>query len=420
MYTHVNALVLGSFLAKNMTSHPVSERAFTRVGWVKEGAWTPIGMRHRGAQAQYEQAHHYLSTTPSVEEAEAFFTSCSHLPTDVQTALQSFVLIPLFLSLIESGELDTISFASFRLPKPANPYLSLFRIWDWIYEDDTLIEFQVDGLLALEYNRVYQFIASYMPYLRSIDTPETAAVDRMRDLTCSSEIFTAELANTFYSYLTTIFSQQTPPKGIVDIGCGNGNMLALCGAFLEQEFGISIPLFGIDPDPVALAEASKHPNIIALEGSINDPEALDNTLTEYGFRLSELLPICKSVWHDREYVPPTQPITHLTTDAIAYASEQLESGNILGSLAELFLKWKPYTKSFGFAFIEAFAAPKSTPFALYNPQLTVEAMHSLSGQILIEKGPFTTLLQACGYTILFADTHNRLISFYVQPTEGTQ
>jgi len=158
------------------------------------------------------------------------------------------------------------------------------------------------------------------------------------------------------------------PKGILDMGCGNGAFLihlfevierrTLRGQLLEEH-----PLFLVGADYNKAALKVTRANIIQADiwakvifGDIGRPDLLANDLKEnYDIALSDLLNVRTFLDHNRIWSDPlkTSPNrTSASTGAYAFRGKRLANALVEDNLKEHLLKWAPYVERFGLLVIE--------------------------------------------------------------------
>ena len=157
------------------------------------------------------------------------------------------------------------------------------------------------------------------------------------------------------------------PKGILDMGCGNGAFLkhlftviennTLRGEMLDE---YPLQLIGVDYNDAALLVTRK--NLIEADiwakviwGDIGKPEQLAQDLkNNYDIELSDLLNVRTFLDHNRVWEEPKNLSPRITnsTGAFAYRGERIDNNRVAQSLKEHFIKWKPFIETHGLLLIE--------------------------------------------------------------------
>jgi len=192
------------------------------------------------------------------------------------------------------------------------------------------------------------------------------------------------------------------PKGIVDMGCGNGAFLqhifevisqrTLRGKMLED---YPLLLVGADYNEVALrvtrANLSKADIWAKVTwGDIGRPDLLARDLGDnYGIALEDLLNVRTFLDHNRPWEPPAQPLagrTSQSTGAFSYRGRRLNNNDVEAGLLEHFRRWQPFVHRFGLLVIELHTI--SPQLAAANIGLTsataYDATHGYSDQYIME------------------------------------
>jgi hypothetical protein len=210
------------------------------------------------------------------------------------------------------------------------------------------------------------------------------------------------------------------PKGILDMGCGNG-------AFLQHIFEVidrqtlrgkmldDYPLFlvGVDYNQAALKVTRA--NLIkagiwakVIWGDIGRPDVLANDLMEnYAIDLKDLLNVRTFLDHNRIWeMPKHTKADRVSTSSGAFAHRGMRIKNNLveDNLLEHFQKWAPYVSKFGLLMIELHTiAPALTAISLGKTAATAyDATHGFSDQYIVEIDVLHRIASEAG---LFPDTN---------------
>ncbi len=204
------------------------------------------------------------------------------------------------------------------------------------------------------------------------------------------------------------------PKGILDMGCGNG-------AFLEHIFDVidlrtergkvldEHPLLLVGADFNKAALKVTRANLIKADiwakviwGDIGRPDLLASDLKEdYNIELSDLLNVRTFLDHNRIWQAPTNGVkdhVSASSGAYAYKGERVNNNDVELSLMEHLSKWKPFVEKFGLLIIELHTIdPKLTAGNLGKTAATAyDATHGYSDQYILESEIFKSVAQQAG------------------------
>ena len=203
------------------------------------------------------------------------------------------------------------------------------------------------------------------------------------------------------------------PKGIVDMGCGNG-------AFLEHIFNVierqtkrgemleDHPLFLVGADFNQAALRVTRANLIQADiwakviwGDIGRPDILAKDLEEdYGIQLEDLLNVRTFLDHNRVWDAPKEASGKEVTSLGSYAfrGKYLQNSEVEDSLREHLSRWKPFVKKFGLLLIELHTIPTAlTSKNLGRTAATAyDATHGFSDQYILEVDVFKNIAEEIG------------------------
>lgn len=310
--------------------------------------------------------------------------------------------------------------------------LDLLTNLGWFSKTNDSYEFTDEGLFFARRASAYGVTVSYIPTLRKLDKLIFGNPDIFR----TSDIGNDEIHvdremnvwgsggahSTYFKVIDEIiinlFNQpiNEQPKGILDVGCGNGAFLkhlfnviehqTLRGTMLED---YPLLLIGVDYNEAALKITRK--NLVQADiwakviwGDIGNPKAMSEDLQKkYGINLSDLLNVRTFLDHNRIWQEPA-PNDDLTitnsTGAYAYKGKRLNNNLVIESLKQHFNKWKPYISKFGLLLIELHTSkPESVAKNLGKTAATAyDATHGYSDQYIIELDEYMNAMEAIGLT----------------------
>ncbi len=204
------------------------------------------------------------------------------------------------------------------------------------------------------------------------------------------------------------------PKGILDMGCGNGAFLIHLFEVIEQRTkrGTMLeehPLFLVGADYNKAALKVTRANLVKADiwakviwGDIGNPKQLqEDILGNYGIKLSELLNVRTFLDHNRPWSEPLKidsKRVSTSTGAYACCGRRLNNSVVEQNLKEHFEKWAPYIKKFGLLLIELHTIKPSVTAS--NLGLTAatayDATHGFSDQFILELEVFQKVISEIG------------------------
>ncbi len=203
------------------------------------------------------------------------------------------------------------------------------------------------------------------------------------------------------------------PKGILDMGCGNGAFIqhifdvienqTLRGKLLEEH---PLLLVGADFNKAALKVTRA--NLIKADiwakviwGDIGRPDLLAKDLKEdYNIELKDLLNVRTFLDHNRIWEAPTKETNRISNSLGAYAhkGQRINNNLVEDSLLEHLKKWKPYVEQFGLLIIELHTInPELTAKNISKTAATAyDATHGYSDQYILEIDVFNKIAGEAG------------------------
>jgi SAM-dependent methyltransferase len=307
--------------------------------------------------------------------------------------------------------------------------LDFFTHLGWFEKKNDTYRFTEKGLFFAKRAPAYGVTVSYIPTFRVVDelifgnplvlqAPEgqdERHVDRFMNVWGSGGAH-ASYFQKVDEIIIDLFNRpiDEQPRGVLDMGCGNG-------AFLEHIFEViaqrttrgkmldEYPLILVGADYNQAALQVTRANLIKADiwakvvwGDIGRPDLLAQSLEEdYGIALQDLLNVRTFLDHNRIWDFPAIPdagTTSTSTGAFAFRGQRLNNNLVEANLLEHFQKWAPYIRQFGLLVIElhtinsalSAAHPGKTAATAYD------ATHGFSDQFIVEKEVFYRVAEKAG------------------------
>ena len=295
--------------------------------------------------------------------------------------------------------------------------LDIFIDLGWFEKKEETLTFTDKGLFFAQRASAYGVTVSYLPMFRKVDDllfgdPEVLwqrepgqpelHVDRKMNVWGSGGAHGAYFKK-LDDVVIDLFNRpiEDQPRGILDMGCGNGALLihlydvierhTLRGQLLEEH-----PLYLVGADYNEKALEVTRQNLVQAQvwakviwGDISRPDILDADLKEkFGLDLSDLLNVRTFLDHNRIWSAPAdeEEIRSKSTGAFAYRGRYLSNDMVEHNLSDHFRKWQPYITNFGLVLIELHTiAPSLTSQHLGRTAATAyDLTHGFSDQYILE------------------------------------
>lgn len=308
--------------------------------------------------------------------------------------------------------------------------LDFFAFLGWFDKKGETYSFTEKGLFFARRATAYGVTVSYIPTFRNLDelifgNPEilTNSKPEMPELHVDREMNVWGSGGAHMSYFKRIDEViielfngplDDQPKGIVDMGCGNGAFLqhifevistrTLRGEMLED---YPLLLVGADFNEVALRVTRA--NLTKADiwakvtwGDIGRPDLLARDLREnYKIALEDLLNVRTFLDHNRPWEPSTHPLSDRvsqSTGAYCFRGKRLNNNDVEASLLEHFRRWEPFVRRFGLLVIELHTiSPELAAKNIGKTSATAyDATHGYSDQYIVEMDVFTRLAGEAG------------------------
>jgi len=309
--------------------------------------------------------------------------------------------------------------------------LNMLANLGWFNAKNGTYEFNEFGLFFAKRATAYGVTVSYIPTLRKLDDlifgdplilsnkatgSDELHVDREMNIWGSGGAHSSYF-KVVDEIIIDLFNKpiDQQPKGILDMGCGNG-------AFLQHLFSViesqtyrgtvldehPLTIIGVDYNQAALKVTRA--NLIQADiwakviwGDIGNPELLATDLkNNYDIELESLLNVRTFLDHNRIWKNPNSSSTRISTStgAYAYQGKKIDNNLVAESLKEHIEKWTPFVGKFGLLLIELHTVkPELVAQNIGNTAATAyDLTHGYSDQYILEIDEFLNLIQEAGLT----------------------
>lgn len=303
----------------------------------------------------------------------------------------------------------------------------------WFNKNNKNYKFTENGLYFARRATSYGVTVSYLPMFNRMDdllfenpkkiweinqNEDEIHVDRKMNVWGSGGAHSTYF-KVVTDFIISIFNQpiHLQPKGILDMGCGNGAFIqhifetierhTLRGKMLED-----YPLFLVGADFNKAALNVTRANLInndiwakVIWGDIGNPDQLAKDLQQdYDISLSELVNIRTFLDHNRIWKNPKNNNTgriSTSTGAFAYQGERISNSLVEENLKEHLSLWLPYIKKNGLLVIELHTLnPEITHKHLGETAATAyDATHGFSDQYIVEVDVFHKICNEVGLSV---------------------
>ena len=320
-----------------------------------------------------------------------------------------------------------------KSPENFKKILDFFVHLGWFLEKNGNYQFTETGLFFAKRASAYGVTVSYLPTFARIEElmfgdPEVLRMvaDGENEIHVDREMNvwgSGGAHETYFKIVDEIIIKlfnlpiDEQPKGILDMGCGNGAFLqhifevidrqTLRGKMLDDH-----PLFLVGADYNQAALKVTRANLIKADiwakviwGDIGRPDLLSEDLHEnYSIDLKDLLNVRTFLDHNRIWEDPKHTTKRVSrsSGAFAHRGKRISNNAVEDNLLEHLQKWAPYVKKFGLLLIELHTVnPELTANNIGKTAATAyDATHGFSDQYIVEIEVFNKVAAEAG---LFPD-----------------
>ncbi|WP_298759540.1 class I SAM-dependent methyltransferase [uncultured Psychroserpens sp.] len=314
-------------------------------------------------------------------------------------------------------------------PESFKKILDFFAHLGWFNKKKNTYQFTDEGLFYAKRASAYGVTVSYLPTLIHLDElifgnanilKTESPDDTEKHVHREMNVWGSGGAHSTYfkvidDVIIKLFNKpiDEQPKGILDMGCGNG-------AFIQHIFDVieyqTIRGKMLDEHPLLLVGADfnqaalkvTRANLIKADiwakviwGDIGRPDVLARDLKEdYNIDLKDLLNVRTFLDHNRIWETPKSATDRISKSTGAYATsgQRINNNQVEYSLLEHLTKWKPYVERFGLLMIELHTVkPSLVAKHIGKTAATAyDATHGYSDQYILEVDVFNAIAEEAG------------------------
>jgi hypothetical protein len=343
---------------------------------------------------------------------------------------------PAMVALARSGIIAQLEQGPVGLDTLSGNHASLDFIFDllatqgWIVRDHGRISLTPCGRYAAQIASSYGVTVSYLPMFNVVSTLifGNPRIPRFDDN--GIELLVDRAMNvwgsggahrTYFKKVDEIIVElfngplDSQPKGICDMGCGDGSLLehlytvvqnhTARGKMLDQH---PLIIIGADFNKVARRAAKLTlrragvPHCHIIHGDINRPALLAGDLEALGLDIHDLLHVRSFLDHNRSYIPPAGYTkgkrAARCTGAFAHFGQEILPDELEENLVRHLRRWAPYVGRFGLLVLELHTLPPELTAANLErtPAVAYDGTHGFSDQYLVELPIFLDCAREAG------------------------
>jgi len=308
--------------------------------------------------------------------------------------------------------------------------IDLVALPGWVERTGSVVQVTAAGRHAVQIASAYGVTVSYLPLFAVLPTllfgnPRIPRVDANGVETMvnrAMNVWGSGGAHITYfrkldEIVVDLFNRPLAeqPRGICDMGCGDGTLLAHLYAVVTERTRRgraldSHPLIVVGADFNRVARratrqtlhAARIPAFHVIAGDINRPAQLASDLEAIDLDIHDLMHTRSFLDHNRPYVRLSGYASGSrrpsTTGAFAYLGEEIPADELEENLVRHLRRWKPYVGRFGLLVLELHTLPPAVTAAHLDrtPAVAYDATHGFSDQYLVELPVFEACAAEAG------------------------
>jgi len=350
--------------------------------------------------------------------------AASRVASQVRRHLDGVLVGPLVVILARAGVLGRLAQGPIPIPALGGNAAMMTCVFDllatqgWTERTGDVVALTPEGAYAAQIAAAYGVTVSYIPMFTKLNAllfgnPRIPRVDESGIETMVDRgvnVWGSGGAHrTYFNKVDDIVAElfnrplDMQPRGICDMGCGDGTFLAHVysvvrdrtkrGAVLDQH---PLTVVGADINVVA-RRASKQTlrqagvrTFHVINGDINRPAQLASDFEKLDLDVHDFLHIRSFLDHNRPYVPLVNYISGSrrtrTTGAFAHLGDEILPDEQEENLVRHMRRWAPYIGRFGLIALELHTLPPDVTAANLDktPAVAYDGTHGFSDQYLLE------------------------------------
>ena len=354
----------------------------------------------------------------------------------IRDHLDGLILGPIMVALSRGGVFAQIGEAPTRLDSlTGNKALlrsifGLLEMAEWVVVDGDHVQLTSRGKYAAQIATSYGVTVSYLPTLNSVSTllfgnPRIPRFDEN-----GVELLVDRAMNVWGSggahktyfrkvdeIILEIFNRplEQQPKGICDMGCGDGTLLDHLYTVIKTSTARGRALdthplivVGADYNKVArrvskqMLRRSGIPVFHVINGDINRPAQLAGDFEKLGLDIHDFFHVRSFLDHNRPYLRPANHVPGSrkprSTGAFVHLGEYIPAEELEENLVRHLRRWAPYIGRFGLLVLELHTLPPTLTAANLDrtPAVAYDGTHGYSDQYLVELPVFLECAREAG------------------------
>jgi SAM-dependent methyltransferase len=353
----------------------------------------------------------------------------------IRRHLEGMLIGPAMVALARGGVLAQLQQGSVKLSAMGNQ-ASLACIFDllatqgWVTREQDTVSLTACGHYAAQIATSYGVTVSYLPTFNVVSTLlfGNPRLPRLDDsgvellVNRGMNVWGSGGAHKTYfrkvdEIVIEVFNRplEQQPRGVCDMGCGDGTFLAHVYRVVQQKTARGklldkhpLILVGADFNKVARRVSKQKlrkegiPTFHIIHGDINRPALLAGDLEQLGLDVHDLLHVRSFLDHNRPYLPPADyekgSRRAKSTGAFASYGREIPPDELEENLVRHLRRWAPYVGRFGLLTLELHTLPPDVTAANLDrtPAVAYDGTHGFSDQYLVELPVFLDCVREAG------------------------